>query len=173
VTGTSVTWQVASLAPGTGKQVCAGFTAPAGDLALNSTATGAGGESAQSSCGTTLFPVHAILVELVDLVDPVEVGREATYVVTITNQGDSPDTNLRVTCTVPDSQIFVRGSGDTAVHAADKTVTMEPLSLDGKGVAKWTISTLALRPDDSRFKIEVTGDQFPTPIDREESTQLY
>jgi uncharacterized repeat protein (TIGR01451 family) len=175
VTATSVSWQISNLPVNTAKQVCAGITAPAGgDLVFNSTAAGSRGESAQSSCGTTLFGVHAILVEVVDLHDPIEVGREVTYVITITNQGDAPDTNLRVTCTIPDSQIFVRASGDTAVHVDDKAITMEPLpSLDGKAVAKWRISTLALRPDDSRFKVEVTGDQFTTPVDREESTQLY
>jgi uncharacterized repeat protein (TIGR01451 family) len=170
----TVSWQVSDLATNAEKQVCVGFSAPAGDLTFNSTAAGSRGESAQSSCGTTLFPVHAILVEVVDLHDPVEVGKDITYVVTVTNQGDTPGTNIRVTCTLPESQEFVLGSGDTAVHAQDKTVTMDPvLSLPGKGVAQWHVGTRALHPDDSRFKVEVTSDQFPNPIQREESTQLY
>jgi uncharacterized repeat protein (TIGR01451 family) len=169
-----ITWTIANLAPNSAQQVCAGFAAPAGDLAFNATASGSRGETAQTACGTSVFSVHAILAEVVDLRDPVEVGKEITYVVTVTNQGDTPETNIRVVCTLPDSQEFVLGKGDTAVTADGKTVTMDPLpSLAGKGVASWRVGTKALKVADSRFKVAVTSDQFTNPIQREESTQLY
>jgi len=171
----TVIWQIPHLAPNASQQVRATLVTPAsGPLAFHSFASGTAGETAQSDCETALFDVHAILVEVVDLADPIEVGKNVTYVIKITNQGNATDTHIRLLCTLPASQVFVSGTGTTAVHSQDQTLTMDPLpALDGKAVATWTVMTKALTPADSRFKVEVTADQFTQPIHREESTQLY
>jgi uncharacterized repeat protein (TIGR01451 family) len=170
-----ITWEVADLAPNTGKQLCAYFiAAQPGTLAFNSTATRAPGQPLHSECSTRIFGINAILVEVVDLADPIEVGKEVTYVITVTNQGKTPATNVRVVCTLPASQDYVSGSGDTTVSDADRTITMAPLpTLAGKAVATWQVVTKATAVADSRFKLEVVTDQFEKPITREESTQLY
>jgi uncharacterized repeat protein (TIGR01451 family) len=171
----TVLWEIPNLAPHASQKIRATVVASAaGPLAFHSTASGTAGESAQTDCETEAFNVHGILVEVVDLVDPVEVGGNVIYIIRITNQGTAPDTNLRLTCTVPDSQQFVSSAGTTAVSAAGLTLTMDPIpSLEGKAVAAWRVVTKALTPDDSRFKVQVSGDQFEQPIHREESTHLY
>lgn len=118
--------------------------------------------------------VPAILVELVDLEDPVEVGQQVTYVITITNQGDPPGSNVRFLVNLPASQEFVSGSGATRVLAQDRTIKTEPLpTLAGKAKASWRVVVKVLQPDDARFKVEVSSDQFEKPIRVEESTRLY
>ena len=170
-----VTWAIRDLAPGASQKVRVTLVTPAaGTVPFHCTATGTAGESAQSDCETVMFEVHAILVEVVDLTDPVPVGDDVNYVIKITNQSDTVDTNLRLVCTVPDSQEFITGTGITAIRADGKTITMDAVpTLAPKAVATWQVATKALSVDDSRFKVEVTGDQFEEPIHRQESTHLY
>jgi uncharacterized repeat protein (TIGR01451 family) len=118
--------------------------------------------------------VHAIGVEVIDLADPVQIGETITYVITVMNQGDQPGTNVRVVCTVPDSQEFVSGTGTTAVRAVGRSVAMQPIPvLEGKTTATWRVQTKALRADDSRFRVEYSSDQFEKPIREDEATRLY
>lgn len=170
-----VTWEVSDLAPNASRQVCVTFTMSSpGRVAFKPTANGAMAGPAQCECSTQIIGVHALGVEVVDLTDPIEVGKVVTYVISITNQGDQTGTGIRVTCTVPDSQEFVFGNGTTPVQAQGRTITMQVVpSLEGKATATWRVLTKALRPDDSRFRVEYSSDQFEKPILEEEATRLY
>ncbi|MFM8471686.1 MAG: hypothetical protein ACKODH_17270 [Limisphaerales bacterium] len=170
-----VTWEISSLAPNTEREVCAVFTTERpGRMEFKAALTGTTAGHVHCECQTQILGVYALLVEVVDEEDPVEVGKPVNYVITVTNQGNQIGTGIRVVRTVPDSQEFVFGSGSSAVRAQGRTLTMTPLpSLEGKSVATWRVLTRALRADDARFKVEFTTDQFEQPIRREESTRLY
>ncbi len=170
-----VTWEIVNVSTNGPREVCAVFTTERpGRLEFKPSVTGAVAGPAYCECFTQILGVYAVLVEVVDLDDPVEVGKVVTYVITVTNQGNQTGTGIRFVCTVPDSQEFVYGSGSTPVQAQGRTVTVTPLpSLEGKAVATWRVLTKALRADDARFKVEFTTDQFEKPIKREESTRLY
>lgn len=174
-TAERVTWEIPSLAPNTSREVCVSFTMrTAGRVEFKPVASGSAAGFAHCECQTQIIGVHALGVEVVDLADPIEVGKAVTYVISITNQGDQPGTNIRVVCTVPESQEFLFGSGSSKVQAQGRTLTMEVLpTLEGKATATWRVLTKALRPDDSRFRVEYSSDQFEKPIREDESTRLY
>ena len=170
-----VTWEIPNLAPGASRKVCARFILrQPGSLSFTPTARGSCAQPVESSCATRVAGVAAILLEVVDLEDPVEVNHEVTYVIKVTNQGSSSGTNIRLVCQLPFSQEFVSGTGPTAVQAQDGQITLEPLStLDPKEVASWRVVVKALKVDDARFKVELRSDQFERPIREDESTQQY
>lgn len=170
-----LTWEIPGLLPNKGKQVCATLNpATPGTMVLASTASGSRATSTQSACATELFGVAAILLETVDLEDPIEVGKEVTYVIKVTNQGSVAGTNIRVVCTLPASQELVSSAGATPASVADRQITMETLPfLEPKAVATWQVIVKALHADDARFKVELRSDQFEEPIREDESTQLY
>jgi uncharacterized repeat protein (TIGR01451 family) len=170
-----VTWEITGLATNSTREVSAVFTTErAGRMDFKPVAIGTQAGQATCECYTKVLGVYAVLVEVIDLEDPVEVGKPVNYVITVTNQGNQTGTGIRVICTVPDSQEYVSGSGSTPVEANGRTITMSPLpSLEGKQVATWRVQTRAIRPDDSRFKVEFTTDQFEKPIRRQESTRLF
>ena len=174
-TGERIVWEIADLAATASRQVCVTLTARIpGRMEFKPTANGTLAGPAHCECQTQIIGVHALGVEVVDLADPVEVGKLVTYVISVTNQGDLPGTNVRVVCTVPDSQEFVAGNGTTPVQARGRTITMQPVAtLEGKTTATWRVHTRALRPDDSRFPVEYSSDQFEKPIHEEEATRLY
>lgn len=175
VTKDSLLWEIPDLAPNKGKQVCATFKlARPGTLSFASTAAGTRAVSVDTACATEIFGIPAILLEVVDAADPIEVGKEISYDIKVTNQGTSTGSNIRLVCTLPESQQFVSASGATPAKAQERTLTMDALaSLDPKAVASWKVVVKALKADDSRFKVELRSDQFEKPITEDESTELY
>ena len=171
----SLTWEIADLAPSHGKQVCAVFKLRRpGTLSFAPTASGTKARPVASVCETKIVGVPGILVEVIDLEDPIPIGQEVTYEIKITNQGSATLTNIRIVGTVPESQEFVSGAGLTPVQAKDRAVTMDPLpKLDPKASASWRVVTKALVGADSRFVVEASSDQFEKPIAEDEATQLY
>ena len=171
----SVAWTLADLQPLTAKQVCATFVSrqPA-QVAFTATAQGTGGSVAKTRCDTLVAGIPAILLETADLDDPIEVGKEVIYEIKVTNQGSAPGTNLKVICTLPDSEEFVSGIGPTQVRAQERSVTMETMPvLAPKAQAVWRVTVKALKPDDARFKVFISSDQFEKPIQKDEATHLY
>ena len=161
--------------PFTAKQVCATFVSQQPALvAFAATAQGTGDSVGKTRCDTQVAGIPAILLETADLDDPIEVGKEVIYEIKVTNQGSAPGTNLKVTCSLPESEEFVSGTGPTPVRAQDRAVTMDTLPvLAPKAQAAWRVTVKALKPDDARFKVFVSSDQFEKPIQKDESTHLY
>jgi uncharacterized repeat protein (TIGR01451 family) len=170
-----VSWELRNLAPNSSNQVCAVFaTGKLGPLSFASTARGSLAPPVEANCGTKVIGVPAILLEVVDLEDPIEIGKEVTYEIKVINQGTATATNVRLVCTVPESQEFVSGGGSSEVTSAERTLTLGGLgTLEPKGVASWRIIVKPSKADDARFKVELTSDQFQRPIVEAEATQQY
>jgi uncharacterized repeat protein (TIGR01451 family) len=173
--GTEVTWELPSLPAGATRQVCAffGLREP-GMLSFNATARGLRPDSVKTACSTKVIGIPAILLELADLEDPIEVGHEVTYEIKVTNQGSAAGTNIRLVCRLPESEEYVSSTGATAVRAEQRVITTDALpELAPKAAVSWRVVVRATRAADARFKLQLTSDQFQRPIDEEESTELY
>ncbi len=170
-----LTWNLARLAPGASNRFCAVFAMRApGVMSFAPTARGDLSQTAQSSCSTRIDGIPAILLEVVDLEDPVEIGKEVTYEIRVTNQGSAVGSNIRMVCALAPSQQFVSGTGVTSVNAQAGTITMDPLpALEPKAVASWQVVVKALDAGDIRFSVKLSSDQFEQPIHEDESTRQY
>ncbi|MGB0581455.1 MAG: hypothetical protein ACPGVU_17295, partial [Limisphaerales bacterium] len=176
-----IVWTISNLAPGKGQEVCASMTTTkTGPIAFNALLDGENASVTDCACETKVLGVYALLVEVIDKVDPIRFGDEIEYVVTATNQGHQSHTNLKVVAELPATQEFVSGSGDSSVSATGKTVTMAPVpTLLGKATATWTLKIRAVNTigatdlTDSRFVTKFSSDQITNPIREEEATQLY
>lgn len=175
-TGSAVTWNVGTLAPGASKSFQVTLAAT-GEGMVKGAATlkCACAADASAPVETSTMGIPAILVETVDDPDPIEVGGQTTYTITVLNQGSSPDSNVRVVCTLPDGLDFVSAAGATAGTAAGKTVSFAPVAtLAPKQRVVFTVKAKASKGSgDSRFKTSVTSDQFKNAIEEIESTNLY
>lgn len=171
-----VIWDLANLAPGDARKVCATFNTSRDPMGLvwNANLQGTCAPTVQTQCATKITGITAILLEVVDLEDPVELGQPVTYEIRVTNQGSAPGTNIRLVCAIPESQEFVSGSGPTTVKSEGRTVTIEPLAtLEPKAVATWRVVVKALTAADARFKADLTSDQFQRPVEEYEATSQY
>lgn len=170
-----VTWELANLSAGRTTNICAEFsTAQTGTLEFNATARGILAAAATTHCATRVVGIPAILLEVVDLADPIEVGRNQTYEIRVTNQGTGPLTNVRVNCTLEARQEFVSGTGASEVIAEEQRLTLAALpSLRPKDQATWRIVVKTLSAGDVRFTTEVRSDEFTEPIKEVEPTRQY
>lgn len=174
-TGNTVAFQVGNLRPGASETVSVTLKArTAGDFRVGATASGNCAEPVSTQCETNFRGIPAILLEVVDLVDPVEIGTTTTYRITVTNQGSAADTNVQVTCVLPDEEEFVNATGATGNSINGKTITFNPVASLAPGAqASWDLVVRATGEADVRFAVEMTSDSFTRPIRETESTNLY
>lgn len=118
--------------------------------------------------------IAALLLEVLDTEDPLEVGREEAYQIRVTNQGTAPGTQIQLRCTLEDSQDFVSGTGASAVRAEGRTIRMDPLpTLAPKAVATWRVVVKAAKAGDVRFAVDLRSDQLSSPVRETEATRQY
>lgn len=170
-----VVWTIRNLMPGTSSNVCAVFKpAQPGALPFSATARGQVAPQVETRCETRIMGIPAILIEVVDLIDPIDVGENETYEIQVLNQGSAILTNLKVVCTLAEGQEFVSGSGPSAVTAEGSTVMLTTVpALNPKDTAVWRVVVKVLKAGDVRFTADVSTDQFQLPIKETESTRQY
>lgn len=175
VVGTNVVWDFGAMNAGAAKNFS--MTLAASNIGrYTSTVTGNAScaDSVADRCTTEVKGIPAILLEVVDIVDPVEVGQETTYVITVTNQGTAADTSIQIIGTLPAEQTFVSASGATNGSASGKTVTFAPSGSLAPGASiSWRVTVRANAESDSRFRIEMTSDRLTSPVIETEATNLY
>ncbi len=173
--GNRIVWNLGTLAPQDTRTVTCTVTATAmGILANRANVAAYCAEARSAACDTQVKGIAAILLEVVDLEDPVEVGAQTTYVITATNQGSEPDSNIRIVCQLEAAAQFVSCGGATPGTASGSTITFQPLATLAPGAkAEWRVVIRAVEAGDSRFAVEMNTDQLQRPVNETEATNLY
>jgi uncharacterized repeat protein (TIGR01451 family) len=167
--------ELGTIAPGESRQVQVVTTSNAGGvLSLNVDATAACASPARQVVQTQILTVPALLLQAVDESDPVRVGDNVVYDVTVLNQGSGPDSNVRVTATLPPNVEFVGVTGATDGQINGRTITFAPVPrLAPKESANWKVTARVLRPGDVQFRASAVSDSVKTPAEKVEPTRLY
>jgi hypothetical protein len=169
-----VVWKLASLAVGDSNQLCATFNAATPGVLPFAGTLRAGTTTASSECSTRVKGIPAVLLEVIDLEDPIEVGTNQTYEVRVLNQGSETLSNVKIVCQMQEAQEFDSGTGSTEVKAEANAITSAILPLlPPKETAIWKLVVKTLKPGDVRFSTELNCDQFTVPIKEVEATQQY
>lgn len=173
--GDMVVWQLGTIPPG-GRKTVSMTVQPTqvGEIRTLATAT-AYCTRAEGSTATRVQGIPAVLLECVDMDDPIEVGNVETYQITVTNQGSAVDTNIQISATLPSQMEFVSASGPGInYNVSGQTVTFDPLpSLAPKAKAIFTVRGKAVRTGDVRFSVTLKTDQITSPVQETEATNLY
>jgi uncharacterized repeat protein (TIGR01451 family) len=117
VSGSKAVWQLGTLAVNASRKVNITY-APmgAGSLAQAATASAVCADTVTATAETTVYGIAAVLLEVIDTDDPVQVGGRTTYIITATNQGSSPSTDVQITVAVEDAQEIVRQWPDSVTR---------------------------------------------------------
>lgn len=175
--GNVITWNIGALAPQGSKKVA--LTLKPKDIGAVKSAVTTKAQCATSASvtlTTRVLGISAVLLEVVDLEDPIEVGNNDTYEIVVTNQGSDTGTNIKIVCTLEAQMQYVSSTGPTAgaVSADGKTVTFAPLpTLAPKAKAVWTVAVKAIDAGDIRFKASMTEDRLGRPVEETEATNFY
>ncbi|MCI0463616.1 MAG: hypothetical protein L0Z62_42315 [Gemmataceae bacterium] len=173
----TVVWFLGDVAPGETKQVNLELVAiNPGEHRQRAVVTAARGLRAEGELVTRIEGLPALLMELVDVDDPVEVGKDTSYEIRVTNTGTKTETNLQLSCTLPEQLEFrsARGAAGSAVKVEGRELVFEPLPrLAPRADAIYRINVRCLGPADVRFQARMKADGLSLPVLREESTRVY
>jgi len=119
--------------------------------------------------------IAALMFEVRDLEDPIEVGGETTYEIRVFNQGSKAASNVRVTVKLPQGGLeAISASGETRHEVQAGGVVFEPISqLAPKTDSVFRVQIRGAQPGDQRVNVVVNSDEFAQPISREESTRVF
>ena len=123
---------------------------------------------------TAVVGIPAILLQTRDEPDPVQVGTATTYTITVTNQGSTTLTNIKLVATLEPTEEFVATGGDSTGEVEGPIITFSPIpTIAPKASVTVTVRAKAVKAGETRFHVRMTSDQLPRPIDHEESTNLF
>ena len=170
-----VTWNIGSIAPNSTKVVRMTLTSNfKGELLSKATVRAHCAEAVATTAKTTIVGIPALRLEVIDVDDPIRIGENETYLITVTNQGSSNISNIRVSCEIEDQMSYISSTGPTKAQAAGNKINFQPLpNLSPNDKAIWQITVKAVGPGDLRFKVEVDSDQFKRPVNESEATTFY
>jgi len=116
----------------------------------------------------------AVLFQLSHTKDPVEIGGETTYEVTVANQGSKASSNLQLSILLPPELKPLAAEGPTQHTIKDNSVVFESLAkLEPKSVAAFRVRAQGIRAGDLRVRCELMTDELQRPVIKEESTRVY
>jgi len=173
--GSKIVWALGTLGPNASKTVRVSFT-PLKEGTLTNTVTAKAycAESVTTTAKTTIAAIPAVLLEVIDIKDPVEVGGRTTYVITVTNQGSAPSTNIQISCILEDNVQYVSSTGATTGTIEGNVLTFAPLKrLPRKSRATWRVTVTALKAGDVRFKVTMDTNELSRPVEETEATRVY
>jgi uncharacterized repeat protein (TIGR01451 family) len=175
VAGDKVTWKVGALKPGESRSMSVNLSSAAVSEASIASAASAYCCPAVTATAQTKFAgISAILLEVIDVSDPIEIGAEETYVITVTNQGSAADKNIKVICKLDGNMQYVSSSGPTAGSAREGAVEFAPLaSLAAGQKATWKVVVKATAAADARFYTQLNSDMLTSIVSETESTHFY
>ncbi len=174
LTGDVVTWNFGTMKPGATRTV--NLSIRAGSATVRNTATVRAycAEAVSASWETKVTGIPAVLLEVVDVEDPIEVGGNVTYVISVTNQGSARDTNIRIACVMEDTMTYVSNGGATKGSLDGSRITFEPLAtLAPKAKATWRLTVKAKATGDVRFTVIMNTDELKRPVQETEATNFY
>ena len=122
----------------------------------------------------TVEGIAALMFEVVDMDDPIEVGGDTSYEIRVVNQGSKAAANVQVIAIMPDGLRALSGHGDTRHTVQGERVVFAPLpQLGPKAETTFRIQAQGVRDGDHRIKVQITTDEIREPITKEESTRVY
>lgn len=170
--GSGATWPIGTLKAGEQRTV---------ELTLTSTTPGSHcndvrvttseGVQGQAQAYTLWKGVSAVLFEVVDDPDPIQVGEQTLYTLRVTNQGQAPLTNIRVTVECPEALQPLAVADGTI---SGQRVTFNPVpTLAPRQTVTFRLPARGLREGDVRLRAMLLEDQLLSPVVEEESTRIY
>ncbi len=172
IAGNTATWNVGSLKPGENKEFAVVLTSTqAGRWCNVASVNTAQGLRENAEACTTWLGLSAILVEVVDEPDPIQIGESTLYTIRLTNQGNADLTNINTVAQYAKEVTPVSSQGGTVDGKTVKFPTVPRLG--AKQSITYTITGRGAVEGDHRLKVVVTEDQLLSPVVEEESTRVY
>ncbi|MCH8828491.1 MAG: DUF11 domain-containing protein [Planctomycetes bacterium] len=132
------------------------------------------GAKAETKLTTNVDGSSSLVLEIVDLDDPVEVGTETAYEVRVRNSGTKAAFNVKITCELPAGVILISAKGPTSSIAENGLVIFKSLAQLRPGkTALYRISVRGKIAGNHRFRVRLVSKTIRNPLTYEELTKFY
>ena len=174
-TSRSVHWQLEELpVQETGEVILTTLPVEMGQQAIRVRGSTELGLAVEKELPVTIEGIAAILFEVVDVADPIEVGGETTYEIRVLNQGSKAASDVQLAVLIPPEMRPIAAEGPTRYAIDGNRVVFDGLSrLAPKADTTFRVRVQGLRPGDLRIRAQLTTDELRTPVTKEESTRVY
>jgi len=173
----NISWNLGTLAAGASKNLKV-VLKPTGTSAVSvaATATGACAQQVATNCTTNVIGIPALLLDGTDDPDPIEVGSNVTYTLSVTNQSSTaPLTNVSLVCTLEEGTMqYVSQTGPTQGAVAGPTITFAPIAtLAPKERRTYTIVVKAKAAGQVQLRAEAKSNEITRPLLKVETTNFF
>lgn len=171
----SVHWALAELpAQQTGQVTLTALPIEPGEQMLRVESVAERGLAAEQQEVVMVEGVAAILFQLGDVDDPIEVGGETTYEIRVVNQGSKAASNVQVVAIFPRELKPRSAKGPTRYAVEGQQVRFQPLGrLAPKDETVYQVRAQGLAPGDLRVQVQLMTDEMQSPVTKEESTRVF
>jgi uncharacterized repeat protein (TIGR01451 family) len=171
----AVYWSLAELPPATrGAVKLTTLPVEPGDQPLRIEGRGALGVTAASEQIVRVEQAAELVHSVKDLDEVIEVGSETTYEIRVLNKGTKAASNVRVAAMMSPGMAAIHGEGPTRAAGDATQVAFEPLArLSPNEEVIYKVQAQGRQPGDQIIRVQVSSDEWPSPVTREESTRVY
>jgi hypothetical protein len=169
-----VVWAVGNVKPGETREIAmTGVATELGDQTCKAVLA-ANGIQHDAACTTMVQGVAAMQMEVVDTVDPLEIGGTTIYSIKVVNQGSAVQQNLQLTCVCPPEMqpIDTRAPVKHTIEGQRVVFEKVPL-LEPRDEMVFKVKVKANKAGDLRFRVEAVSDQQQKPLLKEEATRVF
>jgi uncharacterized repeat protein (TIGR01451 family) len=146
----------------------------AGEKRLRFAGTAESGLAVEGEQMVRVEGIAAILFQVVDVDDPIELGGETTYEIRVVNQGSKAATNVQLVVQLPDEMRPVAAEGPSRHTMERNRIVFEGLPrLAPKADTTYRVRVQGLQPGDLRLRVQLLTDEMSTWVTKEESTRVY
>lgn len=174
-TSGSVSWFVGRLEANESMQVAVDLNArQIGEFLHHVQASGENGTIATTKLPAKIDGTAAVVMEVSDLDDPVEVGTQTAYEIRVRNEGSRSAQNLRIACELPPGVDLIDTKGPSD-HVLDKGVLhFKPIGELAPGARiSYLIRINGKIPGTLRLRAKLTSNASQEPLIVEEMTKFY
>jgi uncharacterized repeat protein (TIGR01451 family) len=173
----TVSWFLGEIAPGQSREVQMDVLAVnPGEHQHKVVAQASRGLKAEAELLTRVEGLSAILLEVVDVEDPVEVNAETAYEVRVTNTGSKTETDIKLICTLPDEMELKAISAPQGLryHMEGRDIVFDVLPrLAPRADAIYRVQVKCLAAGVVQFKTKLSSTNLTEPVHKDEATRIY
>lgn len=171
----TVHWLLEELPPArSGTVTLTAMPTEAGTQELVVQAKSAGGLAVENKKHVLVEGVAAVLFQVVDVQDPIEVGGTSAYEIRVVNQGSKAADNVRVAALIPDQFEITKVEGPANYQRSGQRVVFDPVNkLAPKADTTYRVTVRGVRSGDARFRVQLLTDDMTSPVTKEESTRVF
>ena len=132
------------------------------------------GARSEAKIETRIDGAASLVLEIVDLDDPVEVGTETAYEIRVHNSGTKAAGNVAVTCELPAGISLIGAKGPVQHIAENNLLVFRSLKQLPPGkTAIYQVHVRGTIGGNHRFRVRLTSDSVQQPLNTEELTKFY